>query len=515
LYKFATIPTSSLHSSLSSNNSLRNLSSTNHYVAQCNSDFLHNSATLPIVNSTTIAINDEFVNDDFISTFVSDVSSNINSSSCSSYKLWHSRLGHPHFEILKHVLRLCNVPLPSKSALDLCTACCLGKCHRLPAPSSNTMYTHPFELVVCDLWGPAPMTSSVGYTYFLTCVDAFSRFTCVFPLKLKSDTMPQFVCFKTMVELQFNCKIKAVQTDGGGEFRPFSKYFADIGIIHHLACPHTHHQNGIVERKHRHVVETGLTLLAQANIPLKYWDHAFVTASYLINRLPTLILGHKSPHFVLLGKEPDYRSLRTFGCACFPFLRPYNVNKLDYRSQECIFLGYSMSHKGYKCLSSSGRVYISKDVLFNELHFPYNEIMSTSSNSVNNFVNSNNTAHNSSNWFTSSFTLPTPIQHISPAPSPQVSSPAHSSQSPSPTQTDSPTSPHSIAQNDSPTSPHSLASTSTIQPSNSPSPISTCNTQPTSNSYSPGHLPPLIQNAHPMKTRAKHGIVQPKRYPTL
>jgi histone deacetylase 1/2 len=96
----------------------------------------------------------------------------------------------------------------------------------------------------------------------------------------------------------------------------------------------------LVERKHRHLVETGLTLLSKANLPMKYWDHAFITAAFLINRIPTPVLHNKSPYFVLLNKHPDYKALKIFGCACFPFLRPYHSTKLAYRSQECVFLGY-------------------------------------------------------------------------------------------------------------------------------------------------------------------------------
>ncbi|KAI5439724.1 hypothetical protein KIW84_025194 [Lathyrus oleraceus] len=54
--------------------------------------------------------------------------------------------------------------------------------------------------------------------------------------------------------------------------------------------------------------------------------------------------------------------------------RPYTNHKLDSKSQECIFLCYFISHKGYKCLAFSGRLYISKDVLFNESTFPYLEL---------------------------------------------------------------------------------------------------------------------------------------------
>lgn len=96
----------------------------------------------------------------------------------------------------------------------------------------------------------------------------------------------------------------------------------------------------MVERKHRHIVEIGLTFLHHASLPLSFWDFVFTTAVYLINRLPTT-LNFVVPYTVLFNKSPDYSFLRTFGCACFPFLRPYTTHKLDFRSQECLFMGYS------------------------------------------------------------------------------------------------------------------------------------------------------------------------------
>jgi hypothetical protein len=64
--------------------------------------------------------------------------------------------------------------------------------------------------------------------------------------------------------------------------------------------------------------------------------------------------------------------LRNFGCACWPNLRPYNNRKLQFRSKQCVFLGYSNLHKGFKCLYvAEGRVYISKDVVFDEDVYPF------------------------------------------------------------------------------------------------------------------------------------------------
>jgi len=61
-----------------------------------------------------------------------------------------------------------------------------------------------------------------------------------------------------------------------------------------------------------------------------------------------------------------------FGCQCFPNLRAYNSHKFSLRSKPCVFLGYSTSHKGYKCYHlETGRIFISRDVIFHEDVFPF------------------------------------------------------------------------------------------------------------------------------------------------
>jgi hypothetical protein len=87
-------------------------------------------------------------------------------------------------------------------------------------------------------------------------------------------------------------------------------------------------------------------------MPLKFWDEAFLTDTYLINMLPSKVIDHETPIERLLHKTPDYASLRTFGCACWPNLCPFNKRKLAFRSKQCAFIGYYYSpmHKGVKCL---------------------------------------------------------------------------------------------------------------------------------------------------------------------
>jgi hypothetical protein len=157
----------------------------------------------------------------------------------------------------------------------------------------------------------------------------------------------------------------------GGEYRPLSKFFQSIGIIHRLSCTHTHQQQGCVERKHRHIIDTTLALLATSGVPKCFWDEACQTSCYLINGLPTPSLKHISPFHKLFGKPLDY-SLKKFGCQCFPNLQPYNTNKFEFRSKACVFMGYSSHHKGYRCFHLETKKYfVSHDVVFHESVFPF------------------------------------------------------------------------------------------------------------------------------------------------
>lgn len=152
----------------------------------------------------------------------------------------------------------------------------------------------------------------------------------------------------------------------------FQKFLAFHGIAHHVSCRHTPEQNEIAERKHRHIVEMGLTLLAKAHMPIRYWVEAFNTAMFLINRIPSKLLNNRSPWECLFHHPPDYKFLKCFGCLFFPWLRPYNKNKLEFRSCPCVFLGYSLNHRGYQCLDlDTSRVFPSSHVVFNEQNFPF------------------------------------------------------------------------------------------------------------------------------------------------
>ena len=200
---------------------------------------------------------------------------------------------------------------------SVCNACQQAKSHQLPFPVSSSVSHHPLELVFSDVWGPAP--ESVGRKkYYVSFIDDFSKFTWIYLLQFKSQVFQKFKEFQVMVERLFDRKILAMQTDWGGEYQTLNTFFSKIGIVHHVSCPHTHQQNGSAERKHRHIVEVGLSLLSHATMPLKFWDEAFQATTYLINRVPSRVTQNISPLEKLFQQKPDYSSLHVFGCACWP-----------------------------------------------------------------------------------------------------------------------------------------------------------------------------------------------------
>ena len=296
---------------------------------------------------------------------------------------WHYRLGHPTLSTLKTIVSQFSLPLSNSFHKQLsCSDCLINKSHKLPFHLNTITSTQPLEYLYTHVW-TSPVTSIDHFKYYLVIVDHFTRYTWLYPLKQKSQVKEVFIAFKALVENRFQTRVRTLYSDNGGEFIALRSYLAVHGISHLTTPPHTPEHNGIAERKHRHIVETGLTLLTHASVPKSYWPYAFATAVYLINRMPTEVINGVSPYAKLFKQSPNYLKLRVFGCVCFPWLRPYRANKLQERSTPCVFVGYSLTQSAYLCLEiQSGRLYTSRHVQFIETSFPFSSLVLPSSTVV-------------------------------------------------------------------------------------------------------------------------------------
>lgn len=183
-----------------------------------------------------------------------------------------------------------------------------------------------------------------------------------------------FYCFRVLLRTCSIIRLKCFKCDGGGEFvnTAFTSHLSKCGIKQLISYPYTPQQNGIAERKHRHITQLCLSMLFDSKSPLKYWVEAFFTANFISNLLPSTVSNEqKSPYEALFGKKLEYSFLRVFGCACYPLLRPYASNKFEPWSLKFVFLGYNDRHKGYRCVyPPTGRIYISSMSCLRNLSFP-------------------------------------------------------------------------------------------------------------------------------------------------
>jgi len=137
-------------------------------------------------------------------------------------------------------------------------------------------------------------------------------------MKHRSELRSIYESFVCMIHTQFFAPIKVFRSDSGGEYLSdtFRQFLASEGTLAQLSCPGAHAQNGVAERKHRHLIETARTLLISSFVPSHFWGEAVSTAVYLINRQPSSKLAGKCPWEVLFGTPPRYDHLRVFGCTC-------------------------------------------------------------------------------------------------------------------------------------------------------------------------------------------------------
>ncbi|RVX08747.1 Retrovirus-related Pol polyprotein from transposon RE1 [Vitis vinifera] len=166
-------------------------------------------------------------------------------------------------------------------------------------------------------------------------------------------------------------------------------------ILHQTSCVDTPSQNGVAERKNRHLLETARALMFQMKVPKQFWADAVSTACFLINRMPTVVLKDTRPF----------------------------VTKLDPKALQCVFLGYSRLQKGYRCFSPDLNKYlVSTDVGFSEDTSFFSSPTSSASAEdeewlVYQVVNSKPTVGQSSVVDSDASLAPSgPVVHIPPAP---------------------------------------------------------------------------------------------------
>lgn len=194
----------------------------------------------------------------------------------------------------------------------------------------------------------------------MTFVDDSSHATWVYLLKNKSDVCAAFKSLHSTITTQFNTKLRVLQSDNDEEHlsRKFSFFLSTSGIIHQTTCPGTPKQNGVAKHKNRHLLEIAWAIMFTMNVSRTFWSEVIHTVVYLINRMSSRVVDHNSPVEILFPNSSLFPlPPKTFGCICYVHVPKSNRTKLDPKALKCVFLGYGVNQKGYKCFHPSTRHY--------------------------------------------------------------------------------------------------------------------------------------------------------------
>lgn len=193
-------------------------------------------------------------------------------------------------------------------------------------------------------------------------------------MKSKIEVGHTIRTFLTLVQNQFGTTVKVLRSDNGAEYleKEIKEYLMSLGIHHQTSCVYTPQQNGIAKRKNRYLLKVARAIMFSMNVPKYYWREAILTATYLINQMPSRVLAFKTPKDVLTTNFPNNTLMsvlpfKLFGCVVYVYIQSSMRNKLDRHTHRCIFIGYSSTQKGYKCYCPLTRkTFVSMDVFFDE-----------------------------------------------------------------------------------------------------------------------------------------------------
>jgi len=302
-----------------------------------------------------------------------------NNHSCNSvlndcFDVWHMRLGHVSSSGMSIISK--QFPfIPCIKNAPPCDACHYAKQKKLPFSHSSIKSSAPFDLLHIDLRGPYSTPSFLGHKYFLTLVDDFSRFTWVIFLKTKDETQKHLKHFIAYVENQFHTTLKCLRSDNGSEFIAMTSFLLSKGILHHKTCVETPQQNGVVERKHQHILNVARSLSFQSHVPITMWNFTVQHVVHIINRIPSHLLKFKSPFELVHRTRPSIIHLKVFGCLAYATTLQAHRTKFNHRARKTIFLGFKEGTKGSILYDlNSNELFVSRNVIFYENHFPFTPV---------------------------------------------------------------------------------------------------------------------------------------------
>ena len=126
------------------------------------------------------------------------------------------------------------------------------------------------------------------------------------------------------------------------------------------------------KRRNRALLDMVRSMMSLTDLPLLFWGYALETATFTLNRAPS-----KSVEMTLcelwFGNKPKLSFLKVWGCDVY--VKRLQPDKLEPKSENCVFIGYPKETIGYNFYHrSKGKIFVAKNGTFLEKDFLSKEV---------------------------------------------------------------------------------------------------------------------------------------------
>ena len=136
--------------------------------------------------------------------------------------------------------------------------------------------------------------------------------------------------------------------------------------------PGTLQHYGVSERRNRTLLDMVRSMMSLTDLPLSFWGYALETAAFTLNRAPSKSV-ETTPYELWFGKKPKLSFLKVWGCDAY--VKKLQPDKLEPKSEKCVFIGYPKETIGYTFYHrSEGKIFVAKNGSFLEKEFLSKEV---------------------------------------------------------------------------------------------------------------------------------------------
>lgn len=165
--------------------------------------------------------------------------------------------------------------------------------------SLHNKSSQPFSLIHSDIWGLSNLKNIAGQHWFLLLID--THVSWVLLMKENFETSTFFQQFNLMIQNQFSTSIKILKTDKARDYfnSVLGTYLDSQGIVHQSSCVLSLNRMDSLSIKINSSLILDISLLFTQIVPKYFWGDDVLTATCLINRMPSRVLHYELPFNLL------------------------------------------------------------------------------------------------------------------------------------------------------------------------------------------------------------------------